>query len=497
MSFAENLDFVFKQQKDIFQLSSALALLEWDEKTSMPAGAVNDRAGQTAFFAVLIHEKLVSKKLEQAASLLAESKQFSDVLWEKRAVVERLLKDIEKSKKLPSSFVKKLSITASLSQNAWALAKKKKNFKLFAPFLEKIIALKKEQARLMALPGTAYDSLLDDFEEGMTVKKLDPFFKELKKGELEIIEKVRSSKDYPKKPKKIILSEESQKFLVQKAVNQLLPKGRFVLDTSLHPFTIQISPDDLRITTNYKEGFQASFFAAIHESGHALYELNLPKKFAFTSVFDGASTGLHESQSRFWENMIGKSPGFLKNYHPLVKKLSKSSLSFEEFYNACNSVKPSMIRVQSDELHYPLHVIMRFEIEKQLINESLKVKEIPGLWNSYCIDFFGKKPKDDAEGALQDIHWSDGSIGYFPTYAIGTAYAAQFYAKARKEIKNFDSQVSSLHFEKILEWLSKKVYSHARTIPADEIVKKACGEGLNSRPLLDYFEKKYSKIYNF
>ena len=273
-----------------------------------------------------------------------------------------------------------------------------------------------------------------------------------------------------------------------------LEETNFRIDLSEHPFTTKIGFNDVRITTNIRDKPLFAFESTIHEAGHALYELGCPEKHKFDVLGEAPSLGIHESQSRFWENMIGKSKPFWKYYFKLFDKKFKLG-NFEEWYFELNQINPSPIRIESDELHYCLHVILRFELELSLIDGSIEVKDLPKLWNKKMKEYIGIMPKNDVEGVLQDVHWSGGNIGYFPTYAIGTIYASQLYKRLKSKNKNLEKDISKGDFTKITKWLKVNIHQHGRKFLAEEIIKKATGEGLNIETYLDYLTKKYTSLY--
>jgi carboxypeptidase Taq len=473
----ESLNFIYKEQKELSHFGGIAALLGWDQMTYMPQKGCGERAEQLSMISRLAHERMISndfynhlKKLDEMPNMLTER----DLI-----VVTKLKEDVEKARKVPSEFVEKMTKTTSLAYAAWEEAREKNKFSLFAPHLEKIIELEKQYCDYIKLPGHPYNSLLDDYEEGMTVDKLRKEFGVLRSQLVEILKKITSSTLYQKQqPVKMKLDVVQQKELCDILLKRLkLPFDRARLDISIHPFTTTISDDDVRITTNYQhEGLLASFFSTIHEAGHALYELGLLKgEYKDTVISDAPSLGIHESQSRFWENMIARSKPFCIYFAPVFKKVVPDTckdMNTETWYRAINQVKPSFIRVEADELTYCLHVILRFELELGLLEGKITVAELPHCWNQKITDFLGITPKTDKEGVLQDMHWSDGEFGYFPTYAIGTIYASQLFKQFLKEHTTMREEISRGNFTVILNWLSEHIYQYGRLLTADEIIKK-------------------------
>lgn len=496
----ESLDFIYKEQKELSTLSGIAALLGWDQMTYMPKMGSVERSEQSALISKLTHERIISEELWDHIQKLYNN---LDNLSEKgKTVVKRLKKDVEKSRKAPSNFVEKLSKVTTLAYQAWEEARSRNDYNVFSPHLEKIVELEKEYCGYINLPGPRYNSLLDDYEEGMTVEKLKREFSFLKKELIKILEKIKTSSIYQnQKEINIELEEEKQRKICNIIIEKMqLPKEKLRLDSSTHPFTTSMGNDDVRITTNFKrKGPLFSFFSTVHETGHALYELNMPQdEFKDTVISGSPSLGLHESQSRFWENMVGRSKPFWKLFYPMFKNVSSQinyETSFNKWFRFVNQVKPSLIRIEADELTYCLHVILRFELEVGLMDDVFSVNSLPSLWNEKMDEMLGCVPKNDVEGILQDMHWSGGNIGYFPTYAIGSIYSSQIFKKISKVNNKFDNEIEQGYFSNIILWLQNNIHKYGRQMTADEIIKNACGEGLNSKVFVDYLKDKYFKIY--
>jgi carboxypeptidase Taq len=496
----ESLEFIYKEQKELSHFGGIAALLGWDQMTYMPQKGSEERAEQLSLISRLAHEKATSdelynhlKKLHDAVNTLSEKD---------RIVSTKLFLDVEKARKIPSSFIEKMSKTTSRAYAVWQEAREKNKFSLFKPHLEQIVELEKQYCDYIKLPGHPYNSLLDDYEEGMTVDVLQKEFTVLRQQLVELLRKITTSPVYEKqKPVKMDFPVKHQQELCTIFLKQLnLPFDRARLDVSTHPFTTTMGDDDVRITTNYEhEGLLSSFFSTVHEAGHALYELGLLKgDYKDTVISDAPSLGIHESQSRFWENMIARSKPFWTYFSPIFKRIAPDAcknMDVETWYRTVNQVRPSLIRVEADELTYCLHVILRFELELGLFEGNISVAELPEVWNEKMTDFLGVRPKNDKEGVLQDMHWSGGDFGYFPTYAIGTIYASQLFKQFSEEHLMLREEISQGSFNAILSWLSEHVYRYGRLIPADEIIKKTCGEGLNSNVFVAYLKEKYYPLY--
>lgn len=493
----KEMNLVEEYQKEITLIGQANALLGWDEQTYMPADGINSRAEQSALLSGMAHDKIVSNELFEALKKLRKS----GLKGKEKLMVDKLYKDVVKSRKIPKEFVKEFSRVVTVAGPKWREARKKKDFKIFAPHLQKIVELSKKQIEYNKLPGHPYNSLLDDYEEGMTAEKLKPIFSELKKELVELLRKIESSEKY-KKQKLVLMKKEFDRKILEGFVYDVcermgLKKEFSRVDLTEHPFTTKIGVGDVRITTNYREHPMFAFLSTVHEAGHALYELGLPKKDEYNVLGDAPSLGIHESQSRFWENMIARGESFWRYYYPRFKEKFKLNGNLKEWYDEVNFIYPDKIRVEADEVHYCLHIILRFEIEVGLIEGSIKVNDLPKIWNSKMKELFGVTPRDDVEGVLQDVHWSMGSFGYFPTYAIGTIYSAQLYNQLIKEHPHIEEQIEKGNFDKIRGWLNENVHKHGSMYLADDIIKKVCGEGLNPEVYVRYLNEKYGKIYGF
>jgi carboxypeptidase Taq len=496
----ESLDFIYKQQKELSVFSGIGALLGWDQMTYMPKKGASRRSEQSSLISTLFHRRVVSDEFWKHINVLADN--LEDLSEKDKIVVKKLRKDVAKSRKIPEDFVTRMSKATTIAYQKWEKARNKKDFKVFSPDLEKIIDLEKEYCSYMDLPGPRYDTLLDDYEEGMTAEKLKKEFYPLKKELVKILDKIKDSSIYSnqvKLDKKF--SKDQQKKLCDLVIEKmLLPKDQSRVDETTHPFTTSIGNQDVRITTNFdREDPLFSFTSTVHEAGHALYELGMPKgEYEYTVISDSPSLGIHESQSRFWENMIAKSKSFWKYFYPKFVNAAPGQFentSFDSWFKLVNRVEPSLIRVEADELTYCLHVILRFEIELGLMDESISVSELPQVWNQKMDEMLGVKPSNDVEGVLQDMHWSGGAIGYFPTYAIGSIYSAQLFKTLSKQKPDVYKDIEKAEFADILSWLREKVHVHGRKYMADDIIKKVCGEGLNSKVFVDYLKDKYYDLY--
>lgn len=497
-----SLDFIKKEQKELSKLGGISSLLGWDQMTYMPKKGVKSRSEQSSMISRMIHDRITSDRLWKHVNKLSKTENLENLNEKDKAIVKRLRKDVKKARKVPSEFIENFSKTTTMAYSAWEKAKGKNDFSVFSPHLEKIVKLEKEYCGYIDRPGHMYNSLLDDYEEGMTVKKLKKEFSSLKKDLIDILNKIVDSERY-KEQKKFDrgLDKEKQKRLCNFVLKKIgLPDGKTRLDVSPHPFTVALGYNDVRVTTNFDHASPFfSFFSTIHEAGHALYELGMPRgEFEDTVISGSPSLGMHESQSRFWENMIARNKSFWKFLSPILNKEFSSlvnGFTLEDLYFYVNQVSPSLIRVESDELTYCLHIILRFELEIDLVEGNIGVEDLPYLWNEKMDDLLGVVPDSDREGVLQDMHWSTGDFGYFPTYAIGSIYSSQLFKEFSESFDIYD-KVEKGDFSDILSWLRNNVHSWGRLLNSDEIINRVCGEGLNSDVFSSYLSDKYFSLYD-
>ncbi len=467
----------------------------------MPPKGSGPRAAMLGYLAGELHDKVISKEFRE---LLQEAKAAADAAGltpGESAIVREVWRDVTREEKLPLEFVKELTQVTSEAYHVWMDARKKKDFKLFAPHLSRIVALKRREAELVGFQHSPYDALLDTFEPYATTEEIATALGDLKNFLVPFLVKIKNSK--AKVSQSIIAGDydiEKQKAFCALAAKQIgydFDAGR--LDVSAHPFSTSFHPLDSRITTRYSRSeFMESVSGVIHEVGHALYEQGLPAEHFGTPLAEAVSLGIHESQSRLWENMVGKSRAFWTYFYPLLQKEFPAPLqnvSLDSFYRAINAVQPSFIRVEADEVTYNLHIILRFEIERALIEGHIAVEDLPRIWNLKMKELLTVDVPDDSLGVLQDVHWSGGSIGYFPTYSLGNLYSAQFFAAARRDISALDDEMARGHFANLLKWLREKIHVHGKRYSAQDLAKKATGEKLNSKYFTDYISKKYSEIY--
>ncbi len=491
----------YEEYKTILQkaadLNNATAVLSWDQEVYMPPKGAYFRGRQIATLAGQAHELLTSNQLSNLLDELQKDEGLNDL---QKANIQRSHEDLQKNKQLPPSFVEELSTLTSECYNAWIAARKKNDFNMFAPFLKKMVALNRKKASLFGYKEHPYDALLDEYEPGATVAMLDRVFDGVKSELPPILKKITAATQVDDSCFGAYFPKDSQwnfSIEVLQAMGYDFEAGR--QDYSEHPFTTSFSPADVRVTTRVSEhDFASLLWSTIHEGGHALYEQGLPESEYGLPLGAAASLGIHESQSRLWENCIGRGLHFWKHFYPILQARFPEQLSnvtLEHFYRAANKVQPSLIRTEADEVTYHFHVLIRYEIEKALIESTLEVEDVRARWNELYQKYLGITPPDDKTGILQDIHWSHGSFGYFPTYTLGSFYAAQFFSKAQDSIPDLLQQIERGETTELLNWLRDGVHKHGRRYYSEELCERVTGSKLDTSHFLTYITEKYSKVY--
>jgi carboxypeptidase Taq len=498
----ENYEVKLKEFKEHLQkieyINNAVSLAYWDMRVSIPKKGIPYRGQLIGYLSSEAYKLQTSDTMKSYIDYFETLQDLDDVT---KAMVANAKRGYERTKKIPEDRYREYVVLTSDAEAAWEDAKEKSNFSIFKPYLEKIVGFQKEFADYWGYKNNRYDALLDDYERGITVEIIDEVFAEVRNAIVSLLNRIKDNgtvinteflkRNFPKK------DQEDFGVYVLKAIGYDFDAGR--LDESVHPFTVDLNNKDVRITTRYFENdFRGALFGSIHEGGHALYEQDIPDDLQGTLLGGGTSMGIHESQSRFYENILGRSKEFWMHFYPEAQRRFDQfkDISFEDFYRGINSVEPSLIRVEADELTYSLHIIIRYEIEKALINGEVEVKDLPQLWNEKYKDYLGIEPKNDAQGVLQDVHWSGGSFGYFPSYALGNLYGAQFLNTMLKDIPSFYKDVEQGKLAGIHSWLKENIHKHGSVYTPSELIYKVTGEGLKAQYFIDYLEKKYSEIYS-
>lgn len=485
----------------VSDINSASALLGWDQETYMPEGAVAARSEQLATLTALAHHYTTNDEAQRAVESFGT---YSDTLTDRQLRIGKtFIKDFDRANRLPEQLLVEQARVASLGQDAWKKARAQNKFTIFQPHLERMYELKREEARCLGPTEHLYDALLDIYEPGLSVSALIPVFDRLKSGTMELLAAITPLRNsvsddvlYRSYPKEDQLSFASS---IIEVLGFSQSTGR--VDLSAHPFCTTFANTDVRLTTRIRENdLRSCLFGLIHESGHGMYEQGVSAELSRTPSGQGASMGIHESQSLFWENIIARSSEFWNWAFPRIREIFPQQLSDQTvstFYKAINSIKPSLNRVESDELTYNLHIILRFEFEKALIEGSMSVADIPQAWTEMMKSLLGVDVPNDSEGCLQDVHWSIGLMGYFPSYSLGKLYAAMFWNQMRGDIADVEQQVERGNFSEILHWLRSNIHEYGRTEVPQEIVQRVCGRPLTEKDFLEYVGKKAQRVYGF
>ena len=483
-------------------LQSTMALLEWDQQTQLPSTAGEYRAEQVTFLAGEVHRRQTDPVLLDLLNELNQNDEISsEPSGDFATTVRELKRDCEKKQKLPARLVQELASATSMGQQTWIQARKENDFSQFAPVLERIFQLKREQCDAIGFDGCRYDVLLDDYEPDCSTENVAKVLQELKAELVPLVAQIATAQ---RRPDPSVLSRnfpvESQRKFATEASTQIgFDYNRGRLDVTHHPFCTEIGPDDVRITTRFDESFfNMAFFGTLHEAGHGIYEQGLRGDQYGLPPGKYCSLGIHESQSRLWENLVGRSRGFWNHFYGSAQShfsAALSDVSLDDFYGAINTVSPSLIRVEADEATYNLHIIIRFELENALLNDELKVGDLPAAWSESYREMLGVAPDSDADGVLQDIHWSAGLIGYFPTYTLGNIYASQLFDCAESELGDLEKMFSAGEFLPLKNWLNEHVHARGQRDKPERLIEGVVGSGLSHENLVRHLKTKLVTIY--
>ncbi len=494
-------DELLQHFKEYRLLDSISELLGWDERTYMPPKGSEHRAEQMALIARLAHAKITSPRLGELIDGLIGSPLLKDETGDVAVQVREIRRVRDRAVKLPASLVEELARTTTRAQGVWQEARKNDDFASFAPWLDKIVRLKRQEAEAIGFQDSPYDALLDEYEPGATTAEITQLFGELRRELVPLVERIAGC---GRKPRRDILKREypvDRQFVFGQAAAAAIgfdfAAGR--LDTTAHPFCSGIGPGDCRLTTRYNpRHFNEAFFGILHEAGHGIYDQGLDRRHFGTPLGSAVSLGIHESQSRLWENQVGRSHAFWQHFFPRLQQTFPGTLddvSPEDFVWAVNDVERSFIRVEADEATYNLHIILRFEMEQALVKGDLSPADVPAAWNKNFRRLLGLTPPTNAQGCLQDIHWSMGGLGYFPTYTLGNLYAAQFMVKARQDLGDLDASLRNGWFRALKEWLNTNIHRPGQRYRPRDLCRRVTGQPLSHRPLLEYLWKKYGALY--
>jgi carboxypeptidase Taq len=484
---------------EIADLNNTAALLGWDQQVNMPPMGAEDRGNQLALLGKLSHARSTDPALGRLLDELKPYAQSLDPDSDEARLVKIIKKDFDKATCIPSDFVVEQAQVTAMAQGAWVEARQKSEFSIFQPHLEKVVDLNKRYVTFFPPADHPYDTLLDNFEPGMKTAEVQAIFNGLRPQQVALIKSIAGKPQVDDSFLRQPFDEKKQWDFGVEVITKFgydWQRGR--QDKSPHPFTQGMGQNDVRITTRLNPNFfNPMLFGTMHECGHALYGLGSPVELNRTTLEGGASLAIHESQSRMWENLVGRSLPFWEYFYPRLQKTfpQLKKVPLEAFYKGINRVQPSLIRVEADEATYNLHIMLRLEIEIALVEGRLQVKNLPSFWNEKMQEYLGLTPPDDARGVLQDVHWSMGMLGYFSTYALGNLVSSQLWEKINQDIPDLADQIRAGKFGALLAWLREKVHRHGRKFEPQELVQKVTGARIDPAAYVRYLKAKYGQIY--
>lgn len=482
----------------IMDISGAAALLEWDQQTFMPSGGAATRGQQAATLSALAHERINAERMGQ---LLVALEQADGLDAGDQALLRVVRRERDQAVKLPEAFVREWATLTSEAQQVWMQARADSDFASFQPLLERVVELNRRKAEHLGYEEHPYDALLDLFEPGLTTAQVRAVFDPLRDETVRLVTQISARQNAVSDE---VVFREFPEVLQEQFGREVASQFGFDfrngrLDLAVHPFATSFSREDVRITTRYERNhLNSAIFGIFHEAGHGMYEQGFSPALDRTPLASGASLGIHESQSRLWENLVGRSLGFWQGAYPRLQELFPEPLAdvtVDGFYQAVNAVQPSLVRVEADEVTYNLHIMIRFELELALLEGSLAVADLPAAWNEKYRDYLGVTPPDDALGCLQDVHWAAGMIGYFPTYTLGNLMSVQLYEAAQRAHPGLQDGIRSGDFSTLFGWLRKNVHQHGSSLLPQELLEQATGSPLDARPYVSYLRTKYGALY--
>lgn len=480
------------------------SLSGWDMQTMMPEEALEKRSEVAGFMAAETHRLMTDPHLDEAVQALQEAAEKGKIGTREARSIVLFERQMKKVKKIPEDRFRAFHMLVARGESVWRNARAANDFSSFAPLLAEIVSLSREMIDYLGYAEHPYDALLDDYEPGLTVKRLDTLFPPLREGLIQLLQKIQNASYAPDISRVHGTFAEAEQEKISRLVSERLGfnyrRGR--LDRSAHPFTVGVHPTDVRITTRYlaHDPF-SSLYSTVHEAGHGMYEQNLPLELErYPGLMSAASMGVHESQSRFFENMIGRSYGFWRYVLPLYQEAFPdifNGLDPEDVFRIVNASRPSFIRVEADEVTYNLHIMLRYELEKGLMSKTIEVRDLPELWRVKMEEYLGIRPETDTEGVLQDVHWSSGLFGYFPSYTLGNIYAGQLYAALRQDLPDLEEHLAKGEWEGPRQWMTTHIHRHGALFDPLPLIEQASGASLSIEPLLQYLEEKMARVYRF
>ena len=495
---SEKLEQLKERLGEVQDIGRAASLLSWDQQVNMPPAGNEARGQQLATLGKIAQEKFINDEVGRLIEDLQQELNGADT--EEAALVRVAARDYDKARRVPPSFVAEQAIVTSKALEAWIEARAKSDFSIFQPHLERVVELVHQYISFFPPSDHPYDILLDDYESGMKTAEVKAIFDSLRPKQVKLLRAISSARQVKddflyKRYNEKKLNEFGEAVITRFGYEW--SRGR--QDKAPHPFQTSFSVNDVRITTRFEaDNPMAMLFSTMHEAGHAMYEQGIDPKYDRTPLAGGASLAVHESQSRMWENLVGRSYPFWEHFYPMLKKSFPSQLdgvSLKAFYKAINKVEPSLIRVNADEATYNMHIMLRLELEIGMVEGAIAIKDLPEIWNEKMQEYLGITPPDHARGVLQDIHWSYGAIGYFSTYALGNLVSAQLWEKINKEIPDLNDQIRKGEFAALLDWLRRNIHRHGQRYEPQKLVKMVTGSKITHEPYVRYLTKKYSEIY--
>ncbi len=497
---SEQLEQLKQRLGEVDDLGRAASVLSWDQQVNMPPGGNEGRGQQFATLSKLVQEKFTSDEVGRLLEDLKQEFEGADPDSDEAALIRVTSRNYEKAKRVPPEFIREQAVVSSQAFQGWMEARGKADFSIFRPHLEKVVDLVQQYIAFFPPGDHPYDTLLDNYEPGMKTEEVKAIFDKLRPKQVKLIKAIAASKQVKDA---FLFRKYNEKKLIDFGVDVITRFGydwnRGRQDKAPHPFETTFNVNDVRITTRFEEDNPlATLFSSMHEAGHAMYEQGVNPAYERTPLSGGTSLAVHESQSRMWENLVGRSLPFWEHFYPMLKKTFPAQLegvSLKTFYKAINKVEPSLIRVNADEATYNLHIMLRLELEIGMVEGTIAVKDLPEIWNTKMQEYLGVVPPDDAKGVLQDIHWSGGAIGYFSTYALGNLVSAQLWEKIRKDLRDLDDQICKGNFSELLAWLRSNIHRHGHKYDPQELVQRVTGSRITPEPYIRYLTKKYSEIY--
>lgn len=495
---SEKLNQLKERLGEVADIGRAASVLGWDQQVNIPPRGHEARGQQLATLSKIAQEKFIT---DEVGGLIEDLKsEFADPDSDEAAMIRVASRNYDKARRVPPSFIAEQAVVSSKAFEAWMEARSKSDFSIFRPHLEKVVELVRKYVSFFPPADHPYDTLLDDYEPGMKTADVKAIFDPLRPKQVELIKAIASAKQVKDD---FLFKKYNEKKLIDFGVDVITKYGydwsRGRQDKAPHPFETTFSVDDVRITTRFEEDNPtATLFSTLHEAGHAMYEQGVNPAYERTPLAGGTSLAVHESQSRMWENLVGRSLPFWEHFYPTFKKTFAKHLEgvgVKQFYKAINKVEPSLIRVNADEATYNLHIMLRLELEIGMVEGNISIKDLPEIWNTKMEEYLGIAPPNDAKGVLQDIHWSGGSIGYFSTYALGNLISAQLWEKINQNINDLDDQIRKGDFSQLREWLRRNIHQYGHKYDPQVLVEKVTGSKITPEPYIRYLTKKYGEIY--